>query len=169
MRARVGARSGSSYDAALEEPRRGASVALAFVELRAGHMALDWAGGPIEAETIRNSSQVRLDSACEAHERTKSARLRVLEPLAEIACTLSNDKTPKPLKQLMSGGETFIVIQHLVECVTLMLIELVRRSKAEPAHIETANTGCSPAPPTTSRRIRGWPRAAPGDRNTMEQ
>ena len=126
MRGRVGTRSRGRDDASLEEPRRGASVTLAFVELGAGHMAPDWAGGPIEAEPIQNGSQVRLDSACEAHERTKSASLRVLEPVAEIACTLSHHKTPKPLKQLVSGGEMFIVIQYVVQRLTLVLIKLLR-------------------------------------------
>jgi hypothetical protein len=63
----------------------------------------------------------------------------------------------------------FIVIQHLMECLTLILIKLVRRAKAEPAHVEAPNTGCSPALPTTSRRIWWWPRAAPGDQNAIEQ
>jgi hypothetical protein len=50
-----------------------------------------------------------------------------------------------------------------------MLIKLMRRTQAEPAHIETANTGCSPAPSPTSRRI-GWrPRPTPGDQHAIEQ
>ena len=67
-----------------------------------------------------------MDSVCEAHERTKSAGLRVLEPLAEIACTLSHHQPPKPLKQLVSGGEAFIVLQHIAERLTLMRIKLMR-------------------------------------------
>jgi len=54
-----------------------------------------------------------LDSACEAHERTKSASCRILEPLGEIVSVLGHEQTPKALEQLISGGEAFIVLQHV--------------------------------------------------------
>src|SRR5215470_1005671 len=102
MRARAGGCSSGEDDAAFEQLCGGAPVTLTFEEFGASHVALDWAGRPIERESIKNGCKVRLDSACEAHERTEPAGFRVIEPLAEIACTLSNDKTPKPLKQLVS-------------------------------------------------------------------
>ena len=77
-------------------------------------MALDWAGGPIEAEAIQNGSEVGEDSACEAHEGTKSTGLRVLKPGLEIVRALPYHQAAKPLKQLVSGDKAFIILQHVM-------------------------------------------------------
>jgi hypothetical protein len=106
--------SGGGYDATLEQAGGCTPISLPFVELGPGYVALDWTRRPIEGEPIQNGGEVRLDTACKAHERTESTGFRVLEPPAEIACTLSDDKTPKPLKQLVSGGEAFITVQHVM-------------------------------------------------------
>jgi hypothetical protein len=82
---------------------------------------------------------------------------------------LPHYQTPKPLKQLVSGGQDFIMIQHLMQRVTLMLVQLLRRTQAEPAHVEAANTWCSTAPSTSSHRIWRWSRSTPGDQHTIEQ
>ena len=58
-----------------------------------------------------------------------------------------NHEPPEPLKQLVSGGEAFISIQYVMQGVTLMLIKLVRRTEAEPAHIEAAKPWFDKVPP----------------------
>jgi hypothetical protein len=51
--------------------------------------------------------------------------LRITQPIGEIVRLFAPDQTPKALEQLISGGEAFIVIQHVLQGLTLMLIKLV--------------------------------------------
>ena len=114
MHAKASGCSRGEDDAAFEQVRGGTPVTLTFEEFGASHVALDWPGRPIERESIQNGGDVCPASACEAYERSEPAGFCVHEPLAEIACTLSNDKAPEPLKQLVSGGETFISLQYII-------------------------------------------------------
>jgi hypothetical protein len=54
---------------------------------------------------------------------------------------------PKPLKQMVSGWQATIMIQYVFQCLTLMLIELVRRRRAQPAPVEAANSWAPTMPP----------------------
>jgi hypothetical protein len=54
--------------------------------------------------------------------------LCVLQPLVEVTYVVAHDQTAKALEQLVSGVEAFIVVQDVLERLTLVLIELVRRT-----------------------------------------
>jgi hypothetical protein len=94
------------------------------------------------------------------HERTKLACSGAKQPLVEVTHTPPRDETAESLQQLISTGETFIVVEDVFDCVAFVWFALLGRTQAQPAQVDGLDAW--PAASTATARSGWWTRTPPG-------
>jgi hypothetical protein len=63
------------------------------------------------------------------------------EPDVQVVNTLTGDETAKALKLLIAGSDPFIISEDVLERFAFVLLQLVRRSQAQPPDVDSARPG----------------------------
>ncbi len=141
-------RSGSANDSAPEQSSFGSTVALTFEQLDACYMPFDGSSRPGKTQSGVDRCAIGLNAMCEADERSKFTRDRIVQPGVQVTNVTPCDQSAEALEQAVASSQTIVLFKSGLQGREFLVVELVGRSETEPTQAEPSESARPPAMPT---------------------